>query len=75
MTAAFTSAKVSDRPSHAGEYIGSSGDITGGKYVLLENTYRISSFMAFFSIWITSALLMNYYRERLINDIINWIML
>ena len=75
MTAAFTSAKVSDRPSHAGEYIGSSGDITGGKYVLLENTYRISSFMAFFSIWITSTLLMNYYRERLINDIINWIML
>ena len=28
MTAAFTSAKVSDRPYHAAEYVGSSGDIT-----------------------------------------------
>ena len=75
MTAAFTSAKVSDRPSHAGEYIGSSGDITGGKHALLDSIYRISSFMSFFSIWITTALLMRYYRERLINDIIYWIIL
>jgi hypothetical protein len=75
MTAAFTSAKVSDRPYHAGEYIGSSGDISGGKYVLLDNTYRISSFMSFFSIWITTALLMNYYREKLINAIVYWIIL
>ena len=75
MTAAFTSAKVSDRPYQAGEYIGSSGDISGGKYVLLDNIYRISSFMSFFSIWITTALLMNYYREKLINDIVYWIIL
>jgi hypothetical protein len=75
MTAAFTSAKVSDRPYHAGEYIGSSGDISGGKYALLDNIYRISSFMSFFSIWITTALLMNYYREKLINAIVYWIIL
>jgi hypothetical protein len=75
MTAAFTGAKVSDRPYHAGEYIGSSGDISGGKYVLLDNIYRISSFMSFFSIWITTALLMNYYREKLINAIVYWIIL
>ena len=31
--------------------------------------------MSFFSIWITTALLMRYYRERLINDIIYWIIL
>jgi hypothetical protein len=75
MTAAFTGAKVSDRPYHAGEYIGSSGDISGGKYVFLDNIYRISSFMSFFSIWITTALLMNYYREKLINAIVYWIIL
>ena len=75
MTAAFIDAKVSSRPPQAAEYIGSSGDITGGKYALLDVIYRISSFMSFFSIWITTALLMRYYRERLINDIIYWIIL
>jgi hypothetical protein len=75
MTAAFVSAKVSDRPSHVGEYVGSSGDITGGKHLLLENIYRISYFMSFFSIWITTALLMNYYREKLINAIVYWAIL
>ena len=75
MTAAFIDAKVSSRPPQAAEYIGSSGDITGGKYALLDSIYRISSFMSFFSIWITTALLMRYYRERLINDIIYWIIL
>ena len=75
MTAAFIDAKVSSRPPQAVEYIGSSGDITGGKYALLDSIYRISSFMSFFSIWITTALLMRYYRERLINDIIYWIIL
>ena len=75
MTAAFTGAKVSDRPHHAGEYVGSSGDISGGKHVLLDNAYRISSFMSFFSIWVTTAILMNYYRERLIKAIVYWVIL
>jgi hypothetical protein len=75
MTAAFVSAKVSDRPSHAGQYVGSSGDISGGKHLLLENIYRISYFMSFFSIWITTALIMNYYREKLINAIVYWAIL
>jgi hypothetical protein len=75
MTAAFVSAKVSDRPSHAGQYVGSSGDISGGKHLLLENIYRISYFMSFFSIWVTTAILMNYYREKLTNAIVYWIIL
>jgi hypothetical protein len=66
---------VSDRPSHAGGYVGSSGDISGGKRLLLENIYRISYFMSFFSIWVTTALLMNYYRKKLINAIVYWIIL
>lgn len=66
---------MSDRPSHAGGYVGSSGDISGGKRLLLENIYRISYFMSFFSIWVTTALLMNYYRKKLINAIVYWIIL
>ena len=70
MTADFVSVKITDRPSHAGEYVGSSGDITGGKHQSLENIYRVSSFVSFFSIWLTTAILMNRYRERLFNTIV-----
>jgi hypothetical protein len=36
---------------------------------------ELSSFMPFFSIWITTAILMNYYREKLINAILYWVIL
>ena len=75
MTGAFISVKVNDRPQLAGEFVGSSGDLTGGRHQLLDNIYRISSFMSFFSIWITTAILMNYYREKLINAIVYWVIL
>jgi hypothetical protein len=75
MTAAFICVKVNERPDLAGEWIGSSGDLTAGRYQLLDNIYRISSFMSFFSLWITTAILMNSYRERLINAILYWIVL
>jgi hypothetical protein len=75
MTAIFTGIKVNDHPDLIGEYVGSSGDLTGGRYRLLDNIYRISSFMSFFSIWITTAILMNYYREKLINAIVYWVIL
>ena len=75
MTAAFACAKISDRPHMAGEYVGSSGDISGGKHVVIDYIYRISTFMSFFSIWITTAILMNYYREKLINAIVYWVIL
>lgn len=60
--AAFTSVKVSDRPSRIGQFVGGAGDFYNVKYQLLDNVYMISSFMSFFSIWITTAILMNYYR-------------
>ena len=34
--------------------------------------YNISSIVSFVSIWITTALLMNNYREKLINSIVYW---
>jgi len=75
VTGVFISVKVNDRPQLAGEFVGSSGDLTGGRHILLDNIYRISSFMSFFSIWITTAILMNYYREKLINAIVYWVIL
>jgi hypothetical protein len=75
MTAAFTSVKVNDRPQLAIEYVGSSGDLSGGRHQLLDSIYRISSFMSFFSLWLTTAILMNSYRERLINAILYWVVL
>jgi hypothetical protein len=74
-TAAFTSVKLTDRPDRIGEYIGSSGDTSGGRHLFLDNTYRISSFMSFFSIWITTAILMNNYREKPTRTIVYWILL
>jgi hypothetical protein len=75
MTAAFTSAKLTDRPDHTGEYVGSSGDISGGRHLFLDNIYRISLFMSFFSIWITTAILMNNYREKPTSAIVYWTIL
>ena len=75
MTATFTGVKVNDTPDLIGEYVGSSGDLTGGRHRLLDTIYRISSFMSFFSIWVTTAILMNYYREKLINAIVYWTIL
>jgi hypothetical protein len=75
VTAAFTSVKLNDRPQLASEFVGSSGDISGGKHKLLDNIYRISLFVSFFSIWVTTAVLMNYYREKLINVIVYWVIL
>jgi hypothetical protein len=75
MTSAYTSAKVSELPNTTGEYVGSSGAFSSDRYPLLENAYRISSIMSFFSIWITTAILMNYYREKLTNAIVYWILM
>jgi hypothetical protein len=75
VTATYTSVKVNERPQLAVEYIGSSGDLSGGSYKLLDNIFRISSFMSFFSIWITTAILMNYYRDKLVNAIVSWVIL
>jgi hypothetical protein len=74
-TAAFASAKVNDKPYQVKIYVGGGGDISGGKHVLLDNIFRVSSFMSFFSIWVTTAILMNSYREKLVNALVYWVIL
>ncbi|MGC2575300.1 MAG: hypothetical protein WA364_27655, partial [Candidatus Nitrosopolaris sp.] len=75
VTAAYVSAKVTDRPAYTEEYVGGSGDISGGQHVFLNDIYRISSFLSYVSIWTTTFVLMNSYREKLANHIIYWIIL
>jgi hypothetical protein len=74
-TATLTGAKVAGRPYLVGEYVGSSGDMLGFRYTLLNDISKITSFMSFFSIWLTTAILMNSYREKLISSILYWIIL
>ena len=74
-TGVYTGVKVSERPKLTGEYVGGSGDISFGKHLFLGNVYRIFSFISFFSIWITTAILMINYREKPSNAIIYWIIL
>ena len=75
MTAAIASVKVADRPVQTGVYVGGGGDISGGRHVLLDLIYRISSFTSFIGIWLTTALLMTSYREKILNVIIYWIIM
>jgi hypothetical protein len=75
MTATITTVKINDRPDIAREFVGGTADISVGKYVSLQTIYTISSIVSFFSIWITTALLMTHYREKLIGALIFWIIL
>lgn len=75
MIAAFISVKMNKLPDRIGEYVGSSGDVTLAKHLFLGNVSRIFSFISFFSIWITTAILMKNYREKSTNAIVYWIIL
>jgi hypothetical protein len=74
-TGLFIDAKLTDNQYRVGEYVGGSGDISPARHHLLNNIYKISSFISFFSIWTTTAILMNSYREKLIRSITYWVIL
>lgn len=75
ITGVYTGVKMSERPELTGEYVGGSGDVSFGKHLFLGNVYRIFSFISFFSIWITTTVLMINYREKQSNAIVYWILL
>ena len=72
MTATVTVVKLNDRPDEIRKFVGGTVDLSVGKYVILDSIYKVSSIISFVSIWITTALLMNSYREKLINVIVSW---
>jgi hypothetical protein len=61
ITGVYTGVKVNERPELTGEYVGGSGDVSFGKHLFLGNVYRIFSFISFFSIWITTTVVILYY--------------
>jgi hypothetical protein len=76
ITAIITDVKINDRPDKIRELVGGSIDISFGRYVFLNNVYVTSSILSFISIWITTGLLMNYYRDKvIINAIVYWLIL
>ena len=75
MTTIITDLKLTDRSDEILEYTGGSVDISVGRHVIVENIYQASTIASFFSIWVTTAILMNSYKERLVNVIIYWIIL
>lgn len=75
MTALITGFKLSDRPTEIRYFIGGTVDISFGRFVLLDSIYRVSNIISFFSMWIATALLMNYYREKLVHALAYWVIL
>ena len=55
---------ITDRPENIKEFVGGSANVSARKYTLLNNIYSASSIMSFGSIWLTTALLLNSYREN-----------
>jgi hypothetical protein len=75
ITAAYTTLNIYDRPIQIREFVGGSIDISVGRFVILDNIYKISAIAAFVSIWITTAILLSKYRNRLISSIVYGIVL
>lgn len=75
ITAIVTVIKLSDRSDEIRQYVGGAADISAGKYVFLNNIYTVSTLTSFVSFWITTAILINYYRERSLSKLTYWILL
>lgn len=75
LTALFVDFKLTYAQYSVREFVGGGGDMSGGKHVFLGNLYSISSLISFFSIWMTTAILMSSYREKLIGSVKYWIIL
>jgi hypothetical protein len=75
LAALFVDIKVSYAQNSVREFVGGGGDMSGFKNVFLSNLYSSSSLITFFSIWMTTAILMSSYREKLIGEVKYWIIL
>lgn len=75
LTALFVDFKLTDIQPRVREFVGGGGDISGGKHQFLGNLNFISTLISFFSIWMTTAIMMNSYREKWIRSVTYWIIL
>jgi hypothetical protein len=75
ITAIVTVIKLGDRSDEIRQFLGGSADISAGKYVFLNNVYTVTTLTSFVSFWITTAILITYYRERLVSSLTYWVLL
>jgi hypothetical protein len=73
--AILTSLIMNDRPTQIVQFVGGSASYSVGKYQFERTIYTITSIASFGSLWITTALLLNYYKEGTIKAIKYWIVL
>jgi hypothetical protein len=69
MTTTITTIKISERPSEIREFVGGSIDISVGRYITLDAIYKLSSFMSFVSLWITTLILLYRYKNNLLHTL------
>jgi len=70
MTTTITTIKVNERPMEIREFVGGSIDISVGRYTTLDTIYKISSVMSFVSLWITTVILLNRYKNNLLHTLV-----
>ena len=75
LTSAYSIVSINDRPDETRRFVGGSMNISSGRYPLLYNFYTVSSILSFVSIWITTALIMKNYKDRLIHALTYWTIL
>jgi hypothetical protein len=75
LTSAYSIVSINDRPDEIRRFVGGSMDISVGRYHLLYNVYTVSSILSFVSIWITTALVMKNYKDKLIHALTYWAIL
>lgn len=75
VTAVTTDIKLADRSEEIREFVGGAVDLSAGKYLFLNNLYTVTTITSFVGIWITTIILLNYYRERSLSNITYWIAL
>jgi hypothetical protein len=75
LTAAYSIVSINDRPDEIRRFVGGSMNISSGRYYLLYNVYTVSSILSFVSIWITTALIMKNYKDKLIHALTYWTIL
>ncbi len=75
ISVAFIDIKLNDVQPRVREFIGASGDVSHARHAFFEKIYDGSYLVSFFSIWITTAILMKSYREKLTHSVRFWMIL
>lgn len=76
LSATISDLRLSDRPTEIKDFIGGSVELSAGRHYVIDNLYKITSILSFFSLWLTTALLMYNYRDKMkIRAVSYWILL